>query len=292
MSLENVIRESAARLDEAGVWCGHGTDNVLDEAAWLVLHALGLPPDQAPDYAQWVGQRELALARGLIEERIAKRVPAAYLTGTAWFCGHAFKSDARALVPRSPLAELIQADFSPWLDDPRVGRALDLCTGGGCIAISLAHHFEHCVVDATDLSPEALELATENVALHGLQGRVNLFEGDLFSPVKGQRYDLIVSNPPYVNAGDLALMPDEYLAEPAMGLGSGQDGLDITRRILAQATSQLTPEGLLVVEVGASMADAEAAFADLPLTWIDLSLGGEGVFVINAADLEAAQHAH
>ena len=227
----------------------------------------------------------------MIDQRIRTRAPAAYLTGTAWFCGHAFKSDARALVPRSPLAELIHAGFAPWLNSAAPGRLLDLCTGGGCIAIATAHRFPACVVDATDLSPDALALARENVAMHALEARVRLLEGDLFAPVQGQRYDLIVSNPPYVNAADLAAMPEEYHAEPAMGLGSGVDGLDITRAILANAAAHLTPDGLLVVEVGASMADAERAFSDLPLTWIDFEQGGEGVFCISAAALSDANRA-
>lgn len=281
-TLEDLIRAAAQQLDDAGVWCGHGTDNVLDEACWLVLHALGLPPEQAPDYSQAVSQEDIINATALVAERITRRVPAAYLTGQAWFCGLSFKSDERALVPRSPIAELIVDRFEPWLDPTRVTRALDLCTGGGCIAIALAHAFDSAVVDATDLSADALSLAHENVALHAMASRVNLLEGDVFEPVEGRRYDLIVSNPPYVDAIDLDAMPDEYQAEPAMGLASGDDGLDITRRILASAADHLTEQGLLVVEVGASMPAAVEAFASLPLHWLEFEHGGDGVFAVHA----------
>lgn len=285
MTLESLIRESASRLEASGVWFGHGTDNALDEASWLVLHALGLPPEQAPDYSQLVETESVVTARALVTERIERRVPSAYLTGSAWFCGLAFKSDERALVPRSPLAELIETGFTPWLRDGPVARALDLCTGSGCIAIALAHRFTGCAVDATDLSADALSLAEENVGLHNMAERVVLYQGDLFQPVHSRRYDLIVSNPPYVNAADLAAMPAEYHAEPAMGLGSGDDGLDITRRILANARDHLEPDGLLVVEVGESMAAAQSSFDALALNWIDLACGGDGVFAIAASDL-------
>ncbi|MEM9603749.1 MAG: 50S ribosomal protein L3 N(5)-glutamine methyltransferase [Pseudomonadota bacterium] len=288
LTLESLIRASARRLDDAGVWCGHGTDNVLDEATWLALHALGLPPDQPPDYARVRSEADAAAVRSLVTARITRRVPAAYLTGTAWFAGHAFKSDARALVPRSPIAELIQARYRPWIVPERVHRVLDLCTGGGCIAIATAHALPEATVHGTDLSADALALAAENVALHGLDARVRLFEGDVFAPVAGERYDLIVSNPPYVDAREIAEMPAEYHAEPALGLASGADGLDLTRRILREAGAHLSDAGVLIVEVGASMPAATAAFAHLPLQWVAFEHGGDGVFAVTASELRAA----
>ncbi|MEM7376087.1 MAG: 50S ribosomal protein L3 N(5)-glutamine methyltransferase [Pseudomonadota bacterium] len=288
LTLESLIRASARRLDDAGVWCGHGTDNVLDEAAWLALHALGLPPDQAPDYAQVPTEAEAAAVHALVTARITRRVPAAYLTGTAWFAGHAFRSDARALVPRSPIAELIENRFRPWVVPEGVHRVLDLCTGGGCIAIATAHALPEAAVHGTDLSADALALAAENVALHGLDARVHLFEGDLFAPLAGERYDLIVSNPPYVDAREIAEMPAEYHAEPALGLASGSDGLDLTRRILREACAHLSDTGVLIVEVGASRPAAKEAFAGLPLQWVAFEHGGDGVFAVTAAALRAA----
>lgn len=287
-TLEQLIRGAAQQLEDAGVWCGHGTDNALDEASWLVLHALGLPPEHSPDYSQRVEPADAARACAIVVERIERRVPAAYLTGKAWFCGLAFTCDDRALVPRSPIAELIQDRFQPWVDAEKVTHALDLCTGGGCIAIAMSHALPNALIDAADLSEQALSLARENVEQHDLEQRLQLHLGDLFSPLEGKCYDLIVSNPPYVDVDELNAMPDEYRAEPALGLAAGEDGLDITWRILRSAPKHLKADGVLVVEVGASMPAAIDAFSGLPLTWLEFENGGSGVFLIDATSLREA----
>lgn len=282
-----MIRKAAITLDAASLAYGHGTDNPLDEASWLVLHALGLSPVQAPDYGRPVGAGERRSVDLLIRRRIDERLPAAYLTGRMWFAGHEFLCDERALVPRSPLAEFIVHDFFGLMPPRDAPRILDLCTGGGCIAIACAHALPDSLVDASDLSADALALAGENVALHRLESRVRLFEGSLFDPVRGP-YDLVISNPPYVDALDLAAMSGEFRHEPAMGLGAGADGLDLVRPMLDQAASKLAPGGLLVVEVGNSAAALEAAYPDLELTWLEFAAGGGGVFVVTREELEAA----
>lgn len=282
------IRWGASRFSAAGLHFGHGTDNALEEAVTLVLHALHLPhglPDRLLDTRLTPGEKRQVHA--LLERRVQERVPAAYITGEAWFAGMKFKADTRALVPRSPIAELVEAHFEPWVDPDNVANILDLCTGGGCIAIACAHAFPHAHVDAVDLSHEALALAADNVTLHEVQSRVSLHEGDLFEPLpKGRRYEIIVSNPPYVDAEDMASLPDEFRHEPELGLAAGTDGLDIVRRILARAPDYLTEQGILVVEVGNSAAALADAFPDVAFTWLDFERGGEGVFLLTAAELD------
>ena len=280
-TIADLVRWGAARLDEAGVVFGHGTDNAVDEALVLVRHAAGLRPG-APEalYAARLTTSERRAAVDLIARRIRERVPAPYLTGRAWFAGLEFACDARALVPRSPVAEWIERGFEPWLDADAVGRVLEIGTGGGAIAIACAMAFPNAAVDAVDVSDAALDLARENCIAHDVGDRVRLFQSDVYAEVSGH-FDLIVSNPPYVDAATVATLDPEYLHEPRIGLEAGTDGLDCVRRILAGASDHLRPDGVLVCEVGASRAALERAFPAVPFTWLELSRGGEGVFLLS-----------
>jgi len=284
LTLEQSIRLAATAFEQADLTYGHGTDNALDEAAWLIAHARGLSPLDVPDYAELISAHERGAIDALVRQRIESRTPAAYLTGRTWFAGHEFLCDARALVPRSPFAEFIARDFFGMLDGKSEPRILDLCTGGGCIAISAALARSDAHVDASDLSADALALARENVALHGLDERVHLLAGSVFDPIE-ERYDLIMSNPPYVDAADVAAMSDEFRHEPAMGLGAGDDGMDIVAPMLAEAASYLTDTGWLVVEVGNSAAAVEARWPELELVWLEFDGGGAGVFAVQRSDL-------
>ncbi len=279
-TIESAIRAAAALFEQSALCFGHGTETAIDEASWLILHAMGLSPAQAPDYAEILSEEQVAACNAIVQKRITDRTPAAYLTGQAWFAGHCFLCDERALVPRSPLAELINDQFFGLLDGVEKPAILDLCTGGGCIAIACAHASPEATVHASDISNEALALARENVDLHGLQSRVQLLQGSLFDPLS-ERYDLIVSNPPYVDAQDIASMPDEFSHEPMLGLAAGRDGLDLVRIMLRDAADYLKPNGLLVVEVGNSWQALEQAYSHLDFGWVEFSNGGHGVFVLS-----------
>ncbi|MDG4553301.1 MAG: 50S ribosomal protein L3 N(5)-glutamine methyltransferase [Candidatus Competibacter sp.] len=286
-TIRDLIRWGASRMNEAGLHFGHGTDNAIDEAAALVLHALHLPPDLHVEYFQSrLTPAEKRTALHLLKRRIAERKPAAYLIQRAWFMGLPFYVDERVLVPRSPLAELIERHFAPWLPDSRaVGGVLDLGAGSGCIGIACAYAFPDARVDLADISAEALEVARRNVDEHGLEDQIEIIQSDLFSALKGRRYDLIVSNPPYVGLEELDGLPAEYRHEPRLGLVAGAEGLDVVLEILRQAADYLTRDGLLIVEVGNAQYALCEMLPDVPFTWLEFERGGQGVFLLNAAQL-------
>jgi ribosomal protein L3 glutamine methyltransferase len=281
-----LIERGARRLRRAGVFFGHGTDNAWDDSAALVLHALRLPHagDRAL-YARRVGSREFERADELVTRRIKERIPAVYLTGETWFAGLSFRVDPRVLIPRSPIAELIERRFAPWIDAARVRRILDVGTGSGCIAIASAKALPRARVDAVDISPEALEVAAVNVRRHRLGRRVRLLLSDHFGALARERYDIIVANPPYVGRREMSGLPPEYRHEPALALAAGRDGLDSVRVILREAGEHLRPGGLLIVEVGNSEAAVRRAFARLPFLWLQFERGGGGVFLLTAEQL-------
>jgi ribosomal protein L3 glutamine methyltransferase len=285
-TVADLIRHGAALFDHAGLAYGHGTGNAVDDAAALVFHALGLDHAQAEAaYAVHPGGSGVARVLALFRERVERRIPAAYLMGRMWFAGLEFEVDSRVIVPRSPFAELIHAGFAPWIDAAAVRRILDIGTGSGCIAIACAVAFPQARVDAVDLSSHALEVARRNVAKHGVDDRVRLFQGDVYEPLGDARYDLIVSNPPYVSEAEMVELPAEYRHEPDLALRAGPDGLDVVRRILAGLPRHLEPDGALFVEVGDSEERMHAAFPELPLTWLEFEHGGGGVFLLRGADL-------
>jgi ribosomal protein L3 glutamine methyltransferase len=285
-TIVDFIRYAASRFNAAGLTFGHSHDNAIDEATHLVLSSVHLPPDLPPAYGNArLTMDEKAGVLALVERRIKTREPVAYLVGEAWFAGMPFKSDHRALVPRSPIAELIEDGFSPWLDGREIERALDLCTGSGCIGIAMAAHNPRWHVDLADICGDALALARENIALHQLGDNVRAVRSDLFDGLRGERYDLIVSNPPYVTDAEYAALPGEYAHEPKLGLTAGEDGLDIALRILRDAPDHLTDDGLLIVEVGESERALAALLPEVPFVWIEFKVGPMGVFALEHREL-------
>ncbi len=285
VTIIDLIRFGGSRFGEAGLSFGHSYDNAIDEATQLVLHALHMPHDLGPAYGNArVTSQEKARVLALFERRLDERIPAAYLTGEAWFAGLSFKSDPRALVPRSPIAELIESGFEPWLGGREVHRVLDLCTGSGCIAIATAHYHPHWDVVGADINDEALSLAAENQArLH--TGNVSLRQSDLFDGLQGEVFDLIVTNPPYVTHDETDALPREYSHEPELGLRAGDDGLDLALKILRDAPAHLSEGGLLICEVGEAEHALVALLPELPMAWVEFKVGQMGIFVVERADL-------
>jgi len=286
LTIRDLVRWGASHFTRANIYFGHGTDNAIDEAQALVLHALAMDHSQLTEF--WDARTTLAERRTIVdlfERRATDRVPVPYLTGEAWFAGIPFRVDERVLIPRSPIAELIESEFSPWLA-MQPYRILDLCTGGGCIGIACALHNDAAEVVLSDISADALEVALENIERHGVGERVQIIESDLFEALADERFDLIVSNPPYVDARDMDELPAEYRHEPELALVAGDDGLDLVRRMLREAAAHLTVDGALMVEVGNSWVALEEAYPTVPFTWIEFERGGHGVFLLTRAQLD------
>ena len=286
----DLLRYAVTRFNAAKLFFGHGSAEAFDEAAYLVLHTLKLPLDRLDPFLDAkLLPEEVLQVLSVIERRTVERIPAAYITNEAWLGTYAFYVDERVLVPRSFIAELIPNFFSPWVTNPyEVENVLELCTGSGCLAIMMADVYQNAVVDAVDISKDALAVAERNIRDYKLEGRVNPIESDLYENVPFKKYDLIVTNPPYVNADSMAKLPPEYLREPQIALHGGEDGMDLVRKIVAGAAERLTPEGILVVEIGNEAEYAEAAFGHLGLTWLTTSAGDEAVFLLTAEQLQNA----
>lgn len=286
-TIRDMLRLAVTRFNKANLFFGHGSDNAFDEAAYLILNSLSLPIDKlTPFLDAKLTPEETAQIRILLEKRISERIPAAYLTNEAWLQGYRFYIDKRAIIPRSFIAELILEQFSPWIEYPEEPmQILELCTGSGCLAIMLADVFPQAEIDAVDLSDDALEVAKINIAQYQMEDRINLIQSDLYRALPKKKYDLIVTNPPYVNNNSMKTLPAEYLHEPQMALAGGDDGMDIVRRIMSDAPNYLNENGLLVVEIGNEAIHAQTAFPDIELTWLSTSGGDDRVFLVNADQL-------
>jgi ribosomal protein L3 glutamine methyltransferase len=283
----DLLRYAVTRFNAAKLFFGHGSAEAFDEAAYLVLHTLKLPLDKLDPFLDArLLPEEVLQVLSVIERRTNERVPAAYITNEAWLGSYNFYVDERVLVPRSFIAELIPHQFAPWVAEPEgVENVLELCTGSGCLAIMMADAFPNAVVDAVDISKDALAVAERNIRDYKLEGRVNPIESDLYENVPFKKYNLIVTNPPYVNAESMKKLPPEYLREPQLALAGGEDGMDLVRKIVAGAADYLTPDGILVVEIGNEREYAEAAFGHMGLTWLTTSAGDEQVFLLTADQL-------
>ncbi len=285
-TIADFVRWGASRFNEAELFFGHGTDNAVDEALFLVLHALHLKPGLPTELMSGrLTDSEKQAVQAILRKRVEERLPAPYLMNEAWFGGLPYYVDERVLIPRSPIGELIENQFSPWVESEDVHMILDMCTGSGCIAIAMAMAFPWAQVDAADISKDALDVANINIERHDMVGHVEAVESDMFSALKDRQYDLIVSNPPYVDEEDLAGMPEEFHREPELALASGHDGLDFTVRMLAEAPDYLSERGTLVVEVGNSEAALVERFPDVPFIWLEFERGGDGVFLLHAETL-------
>lgn len=288
-TIRDLLRFAVSRFNQAGLFFGHGSATAYDEAVYLILHTLHLPLDQLDTFLDArLTNDELLQIEHILTRRMIEKKPAAYLMHQAWLGDYSFYVDERVIIPRSFIAELLQVQLEPWIHDPdNIHFALDLCTGSGCLAIMLAHVFEQAEIDATDISSDALDVATKNVLNYHLQKRIHLIESDMFAGLTGKRYDLIISNPPYVNAESMAALPEEYRHEPSSALASGVDGLDATRHILSNAADYLTESGLLIVEIGHNRDDLLAAFPQIPFTWLETSAGDAFVFLLSRDQLVA-----
>lgn len=290
-TIRDLLRFAVSQFNKAGLHFGHGSATAYDEAAYLILKTLYLPLDQLEPFLDaHLTDHECKQVLEMIERRVKDRIPAAYLTHEAWLGDFSFYVDERVIIPRSFIAELLHTQLAPWVTEPDgVTVALDLCTGSGCLAILMAHAFENAHIDAADISVQALAVAHKNVQDYGLEDRIDLIESDLFSALQGKQYDLIISNPPYVNAESMTQLPGEYRHEPQNALASGDDGLDATRAILQQAARHLTGDGILVVEIGHNRAVLEQAYPELPFTWLEASGGDEFVFLLQREQLHFSQ---
>jgi ribosomal protein L3 glutamine methyltransferase len=286
-TLRDLLRFAVSRFNEAGLFFGHGLTSAYDEAVYLILHILHLPLDQLEPFLDArLTAAELGQVLHIIERRAIERIPAAYLTKEAWLGDFNFYVDERVIVPRSFIAELLRERLAPWVEEPDgIHSALDLCTGSACLAVLLAYAFGNAMIDATDISQEAMEVARKNVSSYNLEHKINLVQSDLFAELAGRRYDLIISNPPYVSAASMAALPEEYHHEPRNALASGADGLEATRTILRGAASHLTDQGLLIVEIGHNRETLERAFPQTPFTWLETSAGDEFVFLLKREQL-------
>jgi len=286
VTIKDYIRWGASRFNEAKLFFGHGTDNAFDEAAYLTLHTLHLPADTPSFYFDThLTSIERDKLLRVFKLRVEEHMPAPYITHESWFSGIPFYVDERVLIPRSPIAELIEQGFAPWIDPDDVEKVLDLCTGSGCIAIASSLALPHAQIDGADISDDALAVAHKNVEELGVAGQVNLIKSDLFEALKGRTYDVIVTNPPYVDQPEMDALPEEFRHEPRMALESGADGLDAIKIILAEAASHLNDGGILIAEVGASQPQLEAAFPELPFTWLEFERGGSGIFLLTKEQL-------
>ena len=289
-TLRDMLRFAVSRFTEASLFFGHGSDNAWDEAAYLLLHTLHLPIDRLEPFMDArLTSSERADVLEIIRRRISERLPAAYLTNEAWLGDCRFYVDQRVIVPRSHIAELLREQLSPWVEDPwAIRNVLDMCTGSGCLAILAAHAFPEAKVDGVDISPDALVVARRNVDDYDLAARLRLTESNAFAALEGKVYDVILSNPPYVNAESMAALPEEYRREPELALASGEDGLDFVRILLKETAKHLAPKGLLIVEIGHNREALEMAFPDTSFIWLDTSAGDENVFMLRREDLPAS----